>query len=542
MSFFLIDSEGELKTQKIHSYVLNNIEIFVDGLIYSYGKKAGEETIKWIIEKIINEDEIPYKELCGAFSCVIKQGDKIITFTDNSNMHCIFYSDRFISNRFLKIIECERKAGSKLALEDDSICEYLTTGKICFGKTFFESIHTLGSGKTITVDKKKIIIRDKGIGDIDAKSTVDSLDDFFNKLAYSLSDYRICQALTGGYDSRLIYVCLSKLINDHVAISGNNETSKDVKYASKVAEVNKDTLQIIDTEKPAFTVDLIDQMMLNNDGIEPFDFDAGIRLCGFKSELSAYYNLHLTGDGGVLHKDWEWSQDIPFYRKKKSDSKRFYRQRMYYVDISSHIGEKIWDSFMKQEKRFIVELDKLSKPMNTQSYDSWYYQVSGNRSVYYNNNPCQDLISYAPLMELDIVRYSYALPRFERFFYNSMRNEMSSKNIEVARLKTNYGTTASNEMLYIIHDVLFQVLEYSRKAYRLIGRKVLKRNVLVEKVQNWSMEQDLRNSEFTQKAISYAIDAGYLKPISIRELSYSEIQRIIHIYWIRRWCDNAKNQ
>ena len=542
MDTFCASNRGILEVQGLLSYSLGNTEIFVNGLIYAYGKKAGIETLKWIIEKLNKGEGVPFAYLRGAFSCIVKQENNLLAFSDNSNMHCIFYSNHYVSNSFLTIIDCEKKAGYALSPDIDSICEYFTIGNIYFGKTFFQTIHILSSDKVLALRDGVISIEDKNVGDIGNKSFINSFDEFFKNFSYSISNYKVCQALTGGYDSRLIYVCVSEFIDDHIAISGSNDSSPDIKYARKVAEANNATLQVIDMDKPALQLDLIDQIMLNNDGIQPFDLDADLRLLEFKRELSNDYDLHLTGDGGVLHKDWEWSQDIPFYKKKKSDSKRFYRQRLYHINIDNHIGESLKESFSKQEERFVKELNKISKSINTQSYDSWYYQVSGNRRVYYNNNPCPGIISYAPLMEQDIVRYSYSLSRFKRFFYNSMRDVMTSKNVKVARIKTNYGTTASNEFIYIIHDIFFQVLEYCRKAYRLIGRRVLKKNVLVDKVQNWSMESEIRNFELTQKAVRYAIDEGYLQNISIGELKYSEIKRLIHIYWIMRRAFNEKNQ
>lgn len=542
MNSYCIDLQGDISKGNGKVLKFDDVEIYVDGLIYTYGRKAGNDTILWLYSEITKGNGIPFNLIRGAYSCIIKTSKRIVAFTDNSNMHCVYFSEHFLSNSFLCLIEHEQKHGTILCIDEEAVCEYLTLGNVYFGKTFYKNISILDAQSILVIENNTIHIEDKKIGDLEEESHVSSFKDFFSKLAYSISDYRVCQALTGGYDSRLVYVCMSQFMEDHVAISGNDEKAKDIKYASQVANANGSSLQIIGAKKPDLTQNLIDTIMQYNDGIEPFDIDTSIRLIEFKKRLSQEYELHLTGDGGVLHKDWEWSQDIPFYRSKKSNARRFYYQRLCYIDNKKILGDKLKRYYNNQENRFISVLNLLSKSINTESYDSWYYRVSGNRRVYYNNNPVPGLVSYAPLMELDIVRYSYALPRRLRFFYNSMRNEISSIDLRIARIKTNYGTTASNEKIYLIRDVFFQLIEYSRKAYRLLGRKVLKRNVLSEQISNWSMESELRDFEFTNEAIATAKEAGYIcNDVSINDLSYAEIKRIIHIYWLMRKTNNENS-
>ena len=533
-----VTKQGEIINEGVKSYHYDNADFYIDGLIYTYGKKAGEETINWIYEEIINKGSIPYNQIKGCYICVIKQDQTVTAFSDNSNMHCLYYSENNISNSFLKMIDVENETENKLSFSNIALCEYLTIGSVYFDNTFFNEINILNSSDYIYIDKKAINIYSKGIGDLEEKSEVKTITEFFEKMAYSISDYQICQALTGGYDSRLIYACLSSKIEDQPTLSSNNDTLADVKCAAVVANANGDKLDVISIPKPEYLDHMVEDIILETDGIEPLDIDTFIRLSTYKKRLSKKYNLLITGDGGVLHKDWEWTQDLPFYRKKKSDSHRFYRQRLCYIDISGTIGSSIKEIYLQQEGRFANKLDMLSKPLNTQSYDSWYYKVSGNRRVYYNlaNN---DMIMYAPLMELDIVRYSYALPRRKRFFYNSIRDAISKENIKIARIKTNYGTTASNEILFLIRDVFYQGIEYCRKAYRVLGRKLLHRNVLVDSFTGWTLENDVRQSELARNALIYAHQKGLIdSQCGIEDISYELLCRIIHIYWLARKTNN----
>ena len=117
---------------------------------------------------------------------------------------------------------------------------------------------------------------------------------------------------------------------------------------------------------------------------------------------------------------------------------------------------------------------------------------------------------------------------------------MSEENIRIARIKTNYGTTASNETRYLIRDVFYQFGEYFRKACRLIGRKVLNKNVLISSHTGWSLENDIRNSAIAEKAAQFAIKEGLIsKDIGIKELNLELLTRIIHIYWLAGKINNV---
>lgn len=540
MNYISIDNHMCICQEEMNTYHFGDDRVYVDGLFYVYGKKAGSESVEWMYNQILDTGCIPFEELRGAFSCVIERQNVITAFCDNSNMHCFYYSDRFLSSSFLKCVENEASSGSQLSFDLEAICEYLTLGNIYFDKTFFDSIHILNSEEFIEIKDGKIVVSKKPIGDIDEPSSVKSFEEFFDKLAYSLSEMRVCQALTGGYDSRLVYACMSNRIKDHPAISANDLNNPDVVCAQKVASANHDELEIIRIEKPVFSESMIYSLFEKNDGIVPMDIDGDIRLLTFKTKLAEGYNALLTGDGGVLHKDWEWTQDFPFYNRRKSNARRFYRQRLYYLSTRDHLGEALQNSFNSQEKRFIKALDFIAKPINTQSYDSWYFRISSNWKTSYNINPTSTFISYAPLNEMDIVRYSYSLPRWKRFFFNSIRDTITSENKKVARIRTNYGTNSSNEPLLILIDVFYQSIEYMRKAYRLIGRKLIRKNVMSESILDWSLEKDIRSSDLAVNAINYSKQKKYINSeVVIEELSYAEVQRLIHIFCLFRFASES---
>lgn len=541
LNYIYVDKNANIQNYGIEEYCFSNATIYLHGLLYVYEKKAGKESIEWLYEKFCSSKKIPYMHLRGTFTCILKTTDELIIFTDNSNMHCVYYSNDYVCSSFLRIIKLEIEHERKLTFNNQTLCEYYTLGNIFWGKTFFNEIRILDSFHLISIKNGKLSLESKNITGIDGPSEAQSIEDFFVKMSYSLSDLNVCQALTGGYDSRLVYVCTSKHISDHVAISANNRKHSDVKIAEKVAQVNGTKLEIISKEKPVFSDTLLDDIVVKADGIQPIDVDSDLRLSHFIESLSKEYDVQLTGDGGVLHKDWEWIQDFPFYRKKKSNAKQFYKQRIYYINNEKHLGKTLKRHFDLQQSLFIKQLNSISKNINTQSYDSWYYYVSGNRSIIYNN-VVSNIIRYAPLLELDIVSFSYLLPRKERFFHNAMRKAITNENNVVARIRTNYGTTASSELPFVIRDCFMQSLEYFRKIIRYTSRKLLNKTLLNKSVLDWSLEEEIRNSQIIINAIGFVKNCGYLDDnVDINDLSYAEIQRIIHIYWLSNYVYNLKS-
>ncbi len=198
MNCFYSDKQGIIGSNGIQEYHYEKADIYVDGLIYSYRRKAGKETVDWIYEKLTEENDIPYNDIRGAYSCIIKNGGTTIAFSDNSNLHCLYYSDDYVSNSFLKIIELEKSAGKNLNFDSDALWEYITLGSIYFEKRFFSEIKVLESSKIIVIRDGAISFLMREIGDIDSESEVSSISEFFDLFSYSISDDSICQALTGG--------------------------------------------------------------------------------------------------------------------------------------------------------------------------------------------------------------------------------------------------------------------------------------------------------------------------------------------------------
>jgi hypothetical protein len=502
------------------------------GFVYVPGKKAGQESAAEIARLFSESGKVPFSIIRGSYSYIIRRDDgDVIVFSDNSNQHVCYVSDGFISDSFEEILRSEYMRDSELLFDMESVCEYLSLGRTFFDKTFVEGIAMLSAWAFILIKNGEAEIFDKRIGDIDAGSTVPNGGAFFADLAHSLADYKISSALTGGYDSRMVYCCMLNRVDVSPCLCSNFDSDREKAIAQRVASATGKRLDVIHTPKPEVSDEFLLEQLKENDFILPNTVESNYVTAYLRQKMTEDgFRIHLTGDGGVLHKDWEWMQDLPFYHRKHTDLRRFYRQRIAAVDDGKYLGERLKQIYISQEERFVEVLKKYVKSTNTQSYDSLYFWTTGNRAVYYNMNDGR-IPRYAPLDELDFVKYSYGLPRGKRFFYSRMRETTTEENAEAARIPTVYGTTASSEPLYIIRDVSFQFIDYGRKALLMLGRKLLNRNLFGAEIEDWSLEDEIRETETAKAAVLFAVEKKIVSPeAAAAPLNYRFLLRVIHIF------------
>lgn len=525
-------SKGFINYDGYQRVKYKGLGIYYRGIFWMRGKKAGRDSIEYCAEKYIESGQIPYIELFGAFSCIVEHPDgKVILFTDNSNMHCFFMGEEAIGTNFLEVAN----ANKVNSFDMDALCEFISLGGVYFGKTLLKKVKLTENSKVYIYEKGEIKIVEKGIGGVDGSTSISDVNEFFINMAYALSESKVTLSLTGGYDSRMVFACLINDIDIDTFISGDNDKESDFIVSQKVALVAGKEQEIIRTPKPGISEDYVKYLFEYAQGVVPFLNDGYMRVSNFiQDRADKGYNCYLTGDGGPRHKDWYWVQDLPFYRKKHTNVARFYDQRI--EDIKTHMpwGNTLIKEYSQMRNRMIRTLSKFVRKYNTQSYDSFGFNLLGDSTVKLPYSTFSQFIpSYAPLWELELVRYSYHLPRRKRFFYNSMREITTKASPAIAKIPTGYGTTASSELPYVMRDILFQAIDYYKKACRLMGRKVLKRSLFVGKVTTWSTEQEVRELEVSSKALAYCIQKGYIaEGTNLSDISYSLLGKIIQIYML----------
>lgn len=528
--------EGFINTEGFEEVRYKEYTFYYSGILYLRGKKAGRESVLAVAEEYEATGVIPFIKIFGAFCLIICKPDgKTIFFTDNSNLHCFFIGKNYIGDNFLEIIRCEKANEFNI----EALCEFFVLGGVYFGKTLIDGIKVTANDSFYMSEDGIMVKKDKKIGGIDAPSSITDVSAFFRDMAYALSDCKVTLSLTGGYDSRMVFACTKDYLPTNVFISGDNENDPDIVCAKKTARAGGQHLEILKIDKPQISENYLRELFEYAQGCVPLINDGYLRISMFmKNRRANGYNCYLTGDGGPRHKDWYWMQDLPFYRKKNTNVPRFYDQRIEEIRTDIPFGDILIVPYRNLRQRFIGVLEQHVMSINTQSYDSFGFNIFGDTVKVNYSIHSKTIRSYAPLWELELVRYSYHLPRRKRFFYNSMREITTKNSRSIARVPTVYGTTASSEPLYILRDILFQGIDYYKKAVRMLGRMFLNRNFFIGNVSTWSAEDDVRSLDISQRALSYCIDKEYIKQdTQLKTVSYNTLGRMLQVYMLAEEMD-----
>jgi hypothetical protein len=520
---------GFVDTDGFTSVAVGDTTYLYRGLFYLRGHRAGAESIKAFAQASLETGRMPFRMAFGAFSCAVVQPDGAATFfTDNSDLDCLYVSSGAISDSFIQLVEREPSP----AFDDDALCELLVLGGVFFGRTLVRDIATTEYDRAYQCADGSIRSVDKGIGPFDATSTVEDVQAFFRDMAHALAGHRVTLSLTGGYDSRLVLAGLMEHLPLEVFISGSDETDPDIRWARRAASAAGMNLEIVRVDKPAIDEALVRRLFEEGDGVVAAIDDDGIRISAFMHERrDRGYTCYVTGDGGVRHKDWYWLQDLPFYRRRRTNVAGFYDQRIQIVTTPIPFGRRLQGRSRALRQRMIDGMRRHVKSLNTQSYDAIGFHLQGDLVKVKYATRSRLVPSYAPLWELELVRHSYHLPRRSRFFYNSMRAVITQVSRPLARTPTVYGTTASSEPRYLARDVFYQGIDYATKAARLVGRKFAHRNLFVGHVVTWSAEREIRGLDLASRAVAWAIDEDLMaEGTTIDRLAYRTLGRLVHVY------------
>lgn len=537
----IVDNNSIFKNNlvNIRQFTINeNVQYFIHGMFIYEKYSEGITSVEAFHRYYSYNKKFDFDSLRGAFSCIIRFPDgAIVAFTDNSNLHCLYISEKEISTGFLELLRYRKNLGEKLTFDQKSICQLLTLNRILFWDTPVVEVKRSRAENFYTFQKERIKINSKEIKEIEAPSQIGSEGEFLHEIANSLKTEKYIQALTGGYDSRMVYACMREIKQVPIFTSDfAGDAEEDVRVAQKVTMAVGDKLDIVTITNAHLTQDKVEELFSFSDGMMPFLSAGAFRVSEFQKRFSeAGYKFLITGDGGVLHKDWEWMQDLPFYNRRDTNLSRFYEQRIELIKQYQNLSNTMQHIYEKQKSSVLEFMKQFVKETNTKSYDYLYFYVNGKPDSAYTKNGVS-IQGYAPLWERDMVRFSYNQTRKMRFFYNLIRKETTSANKNIARIPTVYGTTSSFEIRFLLRDVIFQVMDYIKKFYRLIGRRFFNITDITGKSKGSKIfEAEIRNLANMNEAIQCAICNDFIKKeADINTLSDRELSVIYLLYRLDR--------
>lgn len=395
---------------------------------------------------------------------------------DNSGIFDVYYSQSAVSDSFLELIAAS--GANEMDMDPESVIEFLNFGMIYEDRTLFPSIRRIRSDQLISIDSSgSIQVGTKGIPTgIDAAARLSSIPEHFRLLSQSIQNRKVSVDLTGGIDSRLLVSLLHQYGADmELSVVGSPE-DEDVQLARKVADKLGLPLHVCMIEEEI-------------DGHLPELF----RLCDGMFDVFAYYtayqhsvrriargaDLVLTGGGAELLSDRFWLQDFPFYSRKRTNLTKLMNLKVLPISCSDHYFQGRYQAASRLFKEQLRErLTCYEADMNTRSNDQIYYHFKEQTRIgRFNTIGTQLTDNYTPFIELEVTRYGYHLPRWERFYNHTHRQLMTSANRAVAAIPTTDGGTTVSALWYHQWLDLYKYTRYNAgKLYKKIAQKLTKKS------------------------------------------------------------------
>lgn len=502
---FISNSEiiigNDTKAKKI---VFDNFEVYFKGIIFVSGRKAGHESIERIIDFFIGNKRIDFPSIFGNYFVLIidKRDSKKYFFTDNSGIFKSYIYKDSIFTSFLEIVDYHKEIGLN-DLNYSSVVEFLHFGFTYFENTLIESVKRVSGDVYYTFENDKIEKKSKGLTPISNSPKVD-INKFFSDFVYAVSDKRISLDLTGGFDSRLILSYFIKNNADfELALSGIPGNS-DITIASKISGIiQKSFYPTIHSIVGTGEDDLASIFDITDSQIDILDYHRNNQLN--KDRLSRGVDLHISGVGGELYKDFWWLQDFPFYNSKKINIEKLYDLRIESSSFPNYIlGESVKSISTETRKSNLAKLKEYVLDSNTKTYDNIYYnyKMKTNAGVYISvaNNY---FISYAPLLEFELVKVGFNLPRCLRFYNNFHRKVITANNPKLAKTRTTEGISSSSNWAIKFLDLFYYAIDKTKRLLKQILRKVFNKTYLQETPTNSDIYNIIRSNQFLEKSIQY---------------------------------------
>jgi hypothetical protein len=218
------------------------------------------------------------QRIMGHFAAVFHKHGRTEIQLDRFGGYHLFYSldARIVSSSFYAICSVL----PALTLTQQSTCEYVFNGVVSGNETLFREVKLAPIQAAIVVGPRGLEVFSPRLSvtrvfnwerrDALLRESIALLDRYFGAVARSFGD-RVCCALSGGYDSRLILAYLRRHgMRPRVYVYGGAQ-ARDVRFATHIARGEGFSLDVIDKDdrpiiSPAEFVDTAHRNFLATDG------------------------------------------------------------------------------------------------------------------------------------------------------------------------------------------------------------------------------------------------------------------------------------
>ncbi|MBF90969.1 MAG: hypothetical protein CMP75_04325 [Flavobacteriales bacterium] len=489
------------------------------GFPIKLGYELGNDSVLEILKEY-QDGNLDFSSIYGHFHICIINTDKEekLIFSDNSGICKIYYDSKksLISSSLLSLLQ----SNNEYQLCPEGVAEFLKFGAVYFDKTVIDDVQVLPRTKVVQICQSKVVLQDKKLPPITDCPDF-TFQDFFQQLLPSLEKKKISLDITGGSDSRML-VALFKNANQQFELSiTGEETSQDVKIAREIAEKIRHPFYLTKHKGSNVADAELKYLCRLSDGM--LDLSVYHRLSQYYQERKRRsVELQVSGAGGELYKDFWWLQDFPFYNKKTANLSRLYDMRIAPLSLNERIFTMQYREMLRglKERTISKFREKFVSETNTQTYDQIYYEYKMVASAgTLINIANKSLLTYSPLLEYDLFRIGYNMPRFSRFFNLFQRKIISKNRPLIARIKTTDGHGLSANVFLIFKDVITYFIDKFKRVIKFILKKILKKTYFQESPVDKEIYNQIRKSKTFTTSVASLKSSGVLdKDLKVGEI------------------------
>lgn len=409
------------------------------GFVYLPGHLAGAPSLAACDWSGADATARSARALKGSFALSVleRDGGAHRVFTDASGSHDLFVAGRIAATSFLDLC---RATGVRAAdLDPPAMAEFLDLGSVLGRRTLAPAIARLAPGRVHELVAGSAE-RTFSASIADPAPPGLTVERHFAALAESLRGLRVSVDLTGGCDSRMVAALLAPHLDFECAVSGVPGYA-DLPIAARVARALDRPLHVTGHDLDGLEDD-IPRLFEDADGLlDLLEFHRLRAMVLGRRERGV--DVALGGMGGELFAESWWLQEFPRYRKAHIDLERLFDLRIRSRAIPPEVlAGDVARAAEGVRGRALAEMRELVMPLNTQTIDRVVYDVRmRGRGARITTAQSPYVPVHHVLLDLDLVRMSYALARRARFYDRFHRRAVSTAAPAAAAIRTWQGIT-----------------------------------------------------------------------------------------------------
>ncbi|RPI79453.1 MAG: hypothetical protein EHM45_02875 [Desulfobacteraceae bacterium] len=444
--------------------------VFYKGADYQAGLKLIREDF---FKRTLDPDS-----LIGSFFIFVKNKDQIGFFTDRAAIQNVFYhrKTRVISSSFLAVLVASGEIDGKQPLNPKAVWEVLTTGNLIGPDTLIHTIERyepaihsdLMGIPPIEFPTPKINPEGESQSD-PIQRQIDFLDQYFGQFGEVMNRYGVISGLTGGLDSRLLYLLFKPHVKHHqLHTTSQMAPTTEFRIALKFAQAAGEAI----ISPPHLSPEKTDQTKLLSFIRENFYFNDGLirthqvwleEIKGKDYLKRLYGDLHIgfSGVGGEQYRNsqfllrdryrfrsWVWNELIFRY---SGDA------------FSSSWERELFVEYLQKKIAELLGIEKTSAFITRYQIMRYFNEIwnPANRTMR-NNIENQLTFFLSPFTDHGVSRRAYALVPYLRGGFDVEMEMIRRLAPELAQLETVYGFSPADRPSF-----LFQILPFVKRVLGL---------------------------------------------------------------------------